>query len=220
MFSKKRHIAGFTLIELLIVVVVIAILSSIAIVSYTGMQSRAIGVRMVSALDVYEKQLRLYKEANGAFPSTYYTPPGGGSGYYAIVCLGVVTDYPAKGAFDEGKCANRDTFPAGFNGPDYAVSPSLVAALKTVSATSPKVGDISFTKFLSTPTSRGILYQGTPETAQQNPGSNAPGGLIYYYLDGDQPCGRGSKQTMRASEVWPELTTSSEFITVCQIILY
>ena len=51
---------GFTLVELLIVIVVIAILASISIVAYNGIQNRAKNVATQSDLRQIEGFLELY----------------------------------------------------------------------------------------------------------------------------------------------------------------
>jgi prepilin-type N-terminal cleavage/methylation domain-containing protein len=61
---------GFTLVELLIVIVVIAILASISIVAYNGIQNRAKNVATQSDLRQIEGFLELYNTENGSYPST------------------------------------------------------------------------------------------------------------------------------------------------------
>lgn len=64
----KKH-PGFTIVELLIVIVVIAILASITIVAYNGVQQRARNAQIVSGVKAYEKAIRMYQIDQGAFPS-------------------------------------------------------------------------------------------------------------------------------------------------------
>jgi prepilin-type N-terminal cleavage/methylation domain-containing protein len=58
--------AGFTIVELLIVIVVIAVLATISVVAYSGIQARANDARMVSAVTQIEKALKLYSVDNGS----------------------------------------------------------------------------------------------------------------------------------------------------------
>ncbi len=93
----KRSITGFTIVELLIVIVVIAILATISVVAYTGIQDRA----AVSAIASEAKQWRnlfiAYKAANGSYPSPVasgdpLTSGGPGTNALNIYCLG--TGFP------------------------------------------------------------------------------------------------------------------------------
>jgi len=87
--SKSR---GFTIVELLIVVVVIAILATITIVTYNGIQQRAWNARAVASADAYKKLLMLYAVDNGSYP----TYPA------SQVCLG--SGYPDKNGDGKGDC--------------------------------------------------------------------------------------------------------------------
>lgn len=66
--TQARRSSGFTIVELLIVVVVIGILATITIVSYTGIQSRAREAQMKSNLANVYTQLSVDKVYNGAYP--------------------------------------------------------------------------------------------------------------------------------------------------------
>lgn len=61
---------GFTIVELLVVIVVIAILAVITIVSYNGIQDRAINSSTMSAVLNIEKLIELYIVNNDAYPLT------------------------------------------------------------------------------------------------------------------------------------------------------
>lgn len=65
----SRKNTGFTIVELLIVIVVIAILASISIVAYTGIQSRARDTQRRSDIASFTKALELYYLENGEYPS-------------------------------------------------------------------------------------------------------------------------------------------------------
>ncbi len=56
---------AFTIVELLIVIVVIAILATISIVAYTGIQQHAKDSRTTLMIDNYSKGLQLYALQNG-----------------------------------------------------------------------------------------------------------------------------------------------------------
>lgn len=72
----KKTITGFTIVELLIVIVVIAILASISIVAYTGVQQKARDSKRKSDVAQIGKALQLYATDNGPM----YTSSGCGSG--------------------------------------------------------------------------------------------------------------------------------------------
>jgi len=60
---------GFTIVELLIVIVVIAILATISVVAYNGIQQRAANTKTTDALNAWVKAIRLYRAANGQYPN-------------------------------------------------------------------------------------------------------------------------------------------------------
>jgi type II secretion system protein G len=60
---------GFTIVELLIVIVVIAILASISIVAYNGIQQRARDSKRTSEISQIKKVLEFYKADTGSYPA-------------------------------------------------------------------------------------------------------------------------------------------------------
>lgn len=69
MKAKHRANHGFTIVELLIVIVVIAILASISIVAFTGVQNRARTVRAQSNAASVQKIAEAYYAENGVYPT-------------------------------------------------------------------------------------------------------------------------------------------------------
>ena len=61
---------GFTIVELLVVIVVIGILVTITIVSYTDIQQKAVVASLTSDLDNASKQLKLYYIDHGTYPTS------------------------------------------------------------------------------------------------------------------------------------------------------
>lgn len=59
---------GFTIVELLIVIVVIAILATISVVAYSGIQDRAKYTKALSDLQSINKAISLYQAQNGNYP--------------------------------------------------------------------------------------------------------------------------------------------------------
>ena len=65
----KRKTRGFTIVELLIVVVIIAILATITIVSYNGIQKRATASAINSELQSNSRKVLIYLSNNGVVPT-------------------------------------------------------------------------------------------------------------------------------------------------------
>lgn len=74
--NLRKH--GFTIVELLIVIVVIAILASISVVAYNGIQTRARNSTTSNELQSIEKAMRLYRVDVGSMPlgSDWYSGSG------------------------------------------------------------------------------------------------------------------------------------------------
>jgi len=85
----KNKQAGFTIVELLIVIVVIAILATITIVSFNGIQQRANAAVISNSIDSWEKAVRMAAIEGAALPAG---------------CLGESSDFPATSDFEEGVC--------------------------------------------------------------------------------------------------------------------
>jgi prepilin-type N-terminal cleavage/methylation domain-containing protein len=61
---------GFTLIELLVVITIIAILSTVGVVAFTGVQSSARDSKRKQDLRAISQALELYKQTTGRYPCT------------------------------------------------------------------------------------------------------------------------------------------------------
>ena len=82
----KKTTSGFTIVELLIVIVVIAILASISVVAYNGIQQRANNTTRVASGKQFIKLFQLYKATFGSYPPQLYPQNAGfclGSGFPA-----------------------------------------------------------------------------------------------------------------------------------------
>lgn len=109
---------GFTIVELLIVIVVIAILASITVVAYNGMQQRSRDSIRMSALNAVAKALEAQYVANGRYPD------GGGGclsspwwncwGYQSTNSLlepSYIANMPQDPGFvDNGACGNPNSY--------------------------------------------------------------------------------------------------------------
>lgn len=68
--AQQYSSLGFTIVELLVVIVIIGILATIVIVSYTGISSKAVFASVQSDLTNASKQLKLYQVYNMNFPTS------------------------------------------------------------------------------------------------------------------------------------------------------
>ena len=99
--ARKAH--GFTIVELLIVIIVIAILATISIVAYNGIQKSAAETALKSDLRNAATQLGLAYANDGVYPglaATLYKSTGttfeydsDGTGY----CLSATSNRPGVG---------------------------------------------------------------------------------------------------------------------------
>ncbi len=156
----SRH-RGFTIVELLIVVVVIAILASISIVAYTGIQDRAYLAKAASIVDGYSKIAEMYRIDNGS-----YYPVNG-----AYACLGAAGNFAAATPFGAGECYRdggyAEGIDVGFNNALAAYSSQLPSGLL------PTVSDDG--EYF-----RGVQYW-----------SNGDWVMLMYVVKGSQSCPRG-----------------------------
>lgn len=90
MIFKGKPTSGFTIVELLIVVVVIAILATITIISYNGIQQRAQNSTVLLSVSNWEKSIKMYQSLSSKLPDDW-------------TCLGMsVNDFPADPAYSLG----------------------------------------------------------------------------------------------------------------------
>lgn len=67
--KADRQRAGFTIVELLIVIVIIAVLATIAIITFTGVQRRAYYNRALSESGAVARAVKLYYADKGQYPA-------------------------------------------------------------------------------------------------------------------------------------------------------
>ena len=68
--KQIKNRSGFTIVELLVVIVVIGILATITVVSYTGISNKANIAVMQSDLSNSSNQLKMYQATYGSYPTT------------------------------------------------------------------------------------------------------------------------------------------------------
>ena len=144
----KNEKNGFTIVELLIVVVVIAILASIVVVSYTNV--RKIAVESTLKQDAQSAQMVLVKDKieNGAYPSVASAANGGkglpASGnnkvYYQYLdpVMNYETGEMSEPSFEYSICNDQNEKMYKFTGTDSTVMG--VAATSAPRVTSPYLG--------------------------------------------------------------------------------
>lgn len=132
--NMHKHNRGFTIVELLIVIVVIAILASITLVSYSGIRERAHNVVILSAVDSWVELLSASYVLNGTVAINFAPDHGGG------ICLGDPADYPAISQLAKNECY-----------PDYFADQEIQDKLSSVGNASMKtypfdIGNGSYTR--------------------------------------------------------------------------
>jgi prepilin-type N-terminal cleavage/methylation domain-containing protein len=180
MWASYEKQKGFTIVELLIVIVVIAILATITIVSYNGIQQRAKESQFLAMFDTYEKTLRLYNVTYGNYPATVeYNDPGTASDDTPLyACLG--ENLPQSGALNQGECMKYNTILLGKKLP--LVDAELKKVVSVPSAINYPV--ITVTAGGDSQHFRGIMFSDTA----------GPGPILVYYAKGSIACGRGTKE--------------------------
>ncbi len=102
---------GFTLIELLVVILIIAVLSSVGLVSYRSANQRARDAKRKADVEQIRAALEMYKADAGSYPisltfggSLTYTPPTGSS----ITYLNPIPHDPQCDNNPTGRCSFHD----------------------------------------------------------------------------------------------------------------
>ncbi len=174
---KLRTSAGFTIVELLVVIVVIAILTSVTVVAFNGVQQRARAVAVGSAVTSFAKAAKYYKSDNGKYPIPY-------AGTVARACLSAdAAQYPAAGSFPAGSCEFENPW-----GSLSSYDANTMTMLKQYMSSVPQFPITTFENpgyFTSGFTMRGIeyYYNSTYDTVRLNymvEGRWCPVGADYY----------------------------------------
>ncbi len=67
--TKQSHSRGFTVVELLVVIVIVAILATVTLVTYRGIQDRAKDAIRVQDASMIVRALQAYNARNGNYPN-------------------------------------------------------------------------------------------------------------------------------------------------------
>jgi len=115
LLSRRRGQKGFTLIELMLVIIIIAILVSVAIPLYTGFRRRGKVSEAHQILRIITTGEKLYYQRHGQFAGylSYITQPGylGGelkTKYFSIWKIDLATDKKSFSAYAYGITTDAD----------------------------------------------------------------------------------------------------------------
>ncbi len=177
----KRN--AFTLVEILITIVIIAILASISMVAYSGIQTRAQAASTLATESNYAKVIQIYQSTQGDYPVT--TDNGGMPLPFAsssgFICAGDPSDYPAKDGFLAGSCATTDGGVTSSMNASSSFHSQLTSVSGTIRVNSNNVVVAGSNRF------RGVNYAAYPSSV----GSGSV--RLQYYVNGDVSCGSGAK---------------------------
>ena len=156
---------GFTIVELLMVIVVIAVLASITVVAYTGVNTRSEDVQIASKLKSMVQMIEAYAAVNdGKVPQADWA------------CVGEPEDFPAENGYTAEWCHQPYQAPPIPTGSDHPISSVTNTKFKTVvsrmpSSRIPEVDLGGGTKY------RGVLYDSSANQNGQKP-------VLQYYVKG------------------------------------
>lgn len=180
-FRSHRQKKGFTIVELLVVVVVIAILASIAIVSYSSIRKQAVASQAGAAASQYRRILTAYVNDNGQYPVDLSNP----STNYYQACLG--TGYIVRDASGRQACR-------WVNSPRY-VQPDFNTTLASLSRYQPDMSS-----FGPITLSDGTVLQGMSLSFARKTMSNAfivDGTVREYLIEYIMPFDNGCTETLQ-----------------------
>lgn len=162
----QQREGGFTIVELLIVIVVIAILATITVVAFNGIQTKAKVAAIVSEASAWDDSLKTYIGSRGALPST--------SDSAKVICLS--SSLPADDVFPEGSC----TGDVAESSSDSSFKEALAEMMKVNSgSTLASKIETRYGRVSRSPV-RGIYYE------------KASGRIIYALPVANASCGRGT----------------------------
>lgn len=184
----KRN-RGFTLVEIMIVVIIIAVLSSVIIVLYKNTQERANAAKASHMARVYAGVFKLYAQDKHQFPAA--------TGVYGYndICLGYPSEFPAaSGTFNAGDCIYNSNPSSSAGGDGHYRSAAWQPFMDAMRSYTGQVSNSTLIPVkVMTETWRGMPY---------TPASNLKSGQLHWYLPGDHQdwCapGQGTSGTMNS----------------------
>ena len=125
----NKTTSGFTIVELLIVIVVIAILASISVAAFNGVQTRAKNTARFHEINAWKKQFELYSAQEGSLSDTW-----------RMVSTVLVLGFPIGGG-GVARCRDYEV-----DDPNYGVPESGNSTLMTELS---KVGSITYAEIVN-----------------------------------------------------------------------
>ncbi len=191
--------SGFTIVELLVAIVIIGILAALSVVSYVGINQKAIAASLQSDLNGAATQLKLYQVEYGAYPTSMdetsqgsgtYCPALSDTRYCVKTSLGNTFSYtPAGGPSPQTFTLDAANGAAKYritnNTPPVLVELTPITAIGSITGT-PQVGSILTAGALS-PGSATATYQWQSSTTSNGVYSNISGAtsITYTPVSGD-----------------------------------
>lgn len=86
----KKSTSGFTIVELLIVIIVIAILASITVATFSGVRARALESEKATKFSQIQKSLEIFRVINGYYPHNLEIRGSSGATLIGMTLQGVV----------------------------------------------------------------------------------------------------------------------------------
>lgn len=176
----KRH--GFTIVELLVVIVTVAILSSVTVVAYTGIQRRATNTQVSAALKQWKTIFGMYKAQTGSHPATPPQAWVGDDASGSITCLGKAA---TKYCHLQILSGNEMSGPGNMNGVPYTTLQASYNQLFTdLGINVPSESAHSTIKLTSSFYSEGRNVRGIQYGYNFTGGAPYRGVYLYYALNG------------------------------------
>jgi len=199
-----RKLRGFTIVELLIVIVVIAILATITVVAYNGIQQRAHNDETIAAVKAYQQAFAMYVTDHGKYPDVNYGTFCVGQGY---------EDSTGDGVADCG-AINQDWRGTVNDTLNNELKPYLGSQLPNINTEEIKTYDDTFVG--------AIVNEWDDVTID---GKTNPFYMMYILQGSQQDCGLRVAQT---NGTWPEMvytdnnyswSDTSSHSTMCVLLL-
>lgn len=201
--NKNKN--GFTIVELLIVIVVIAILATISVVAYNGIQQRASNTARIAAAKDWVDSIKQYIAVNSAYPSVL-----------ALYCIGEsnVTDLDTDPDVDCGLSNNVKK-----NSSVY--TPAFNNGIKTLRSSLPAFPG-KHVQMTSTTIGSGMLFRAS-DTYDPTGENVATYPTLIFFLEGaDQDCVLRPLATAYGGGNFVKATgknSASDIGTACRVML-